>query len=177
MPVFCTSTASVEEFAPTTTGVLNSIAGWLNCAVGIVPVPPRLTNCGEGLALSATDSDADRLPVAVGAKVTRIGHEFPALSVALGPIGQLFVCAKSPALVPVMEILEIVSGPVPVFFSVTVCGWLGGVPGFWPANVRLDGVKFTPAAVPVPLTGTVCGEGLSLSLMETAAMRLPVAAG
>lgn len=91
----------------------------LSCARGAVPSPLRLTSWDEGTALSATEREAERCPVAVGAKVTAMEQAEPELSVAFGPLGQLLVSAKSEAFAPVMEMLEIDSGPFPVFCNVT----------------------------------------------------------
>jgi hypothetical protein len=81
-----------------------------------VPVPLRLAVCGLPAASSLTLSVPLRVPVAVGLKVTVIGQLAPAASV----LGQVLVWAKSPLAV----IDVIVSGPVPVLLSVTVCGAL-----------------------------------------------------
>jgi hypothetical protein len=43
-----------------------------------VPVPERLTACGLPVALSVKASDAARLPLAVGVKVTLIAQFAPA---------------------------------------------------------------------------------------------------
>jgi hypothetical protein len=64
-----------------------------------------------------------RVPFAAGVKVTLIVQVAFAASV-LEPVGQVFVCAKSPAFVPAIVILVIVSGALPLFVSVTVCGLL-----------------------------------------------------
>lgn len=92
----------------------------LNCAFGTVPMPLRATTCSDGVELSETESEAEREPVPVGENVTAIEQALPALSVAAGPMGQLFVCAKSRGFAPVIAMLEMVSGPVPVFCKVTV---------------------------------------------------------
>jgi hypothetical protein len=99
----------------------------------------------------------------------------PTASVA-GATGQSFVCAKSPALVPAIPTVEIVSGAVPAFCSDAVCDELV-VPTSWLANVRLVGVSVTTGAVPLPLSVTLCGLPVALSVTVTLAVRLPVAAG
>ena len=58
----------------------------------------------------------------VGVKVTLIVQLLPAGNV-LGLIGQVLVCAKSPALVPARPIVEMVRSAVPLLVSVTV--WAG----------------------------------------------------
>ena len=67
-----------------------------------------------------TETDAARDPVACGVKVTDIEQLAPAAT--LGP--QLFVWAKSAALVPVIAILVIASAADPEFESVMVCAVL-----------------------------------------------------
>ncbi len=83
---------------------------------GAVPVPVRLTVWGLPLALSLIDRVALRVPAAVGVKVTLMAQFAPAAT--LDP--QVFVCEKSPGLVPPIAMLLIANAPVPVFASVTV---------------------------------------------------------
>ena len=61
-------------------------------------------------------TDALRLPAAVGVKVTLMLQLEPAATFE----PHVLVCAKSPALVPVMVRLEIAKLPVPVLLSMTV---------------------------------------------------------
>ena len=89
-----------------------------SAAVAVTPVPERLAVCGLPLALSVTDKDAERAPVAVGVNVTLIVQLELAASVE-GLMGQLFVWPKSPEFVPPMPMLLMVSGALPVFESVT----------------------------------------------------------
>lgn len=84
-------------------------------AMGAVPVPVRNRPCGLPDALSATVTEPERVPTAVGVKVTLIEQLAPAASV----VPHVFVWPKS----PVMVIPEIVSGAVPVFESVAL--WAG----------------------------------------------------
>ena len=86
-----------------------------SAAVAVTPVPERLAVCGLPLALSVTDKDAERAPVAVGANVTLMVQ----LELAASDVPQLLVCAKSPLLVPVTAMLEILSAAPPEFVSVT----------------------------------------------------------
>jgi hypothetical protein len=67
------------------------------------------------VALSATDSDALRAPVADGVKVTLIVQFAPAATL----VPQLLVWAKLVGFVPVREMLVIVKAAVPVFDNVT----------------------------------------------------------
>jgi hypothetical protein len=70
----------------------------------------------------------------------------------------------------------IASGAVPVFLSVLVCGALE-VPTLCEPKLRLAGVRLTAGAVPTPLSAMVCGLFGALSVIETLALRLPVAVG
>jgi hypothetical protein len=84
------------------------------------PVPAKLTVCGLPLALSVMVSEALREPAAEGVNVTLIAQLAPAETV----LPQVFVCVKSPALAPLMAILEMLRDAFPMLESVTVCGEL-----------------------------------------------------
>lgn len=75
-----------------------------------VPVPLEVTDCGLPEALSDTETAAVLVPEAVGLKVTLMVQLAPFATV----VPQLFVCEKSPGLVPVTLMLEIVRVPLPV---------------------------------------------------------------
>src|SRR2546427_12208101 len=79
------------------------------------PVPVTLAVCGLLLALSVTVNVALRVPTAVGVNVTSIEQLAPAARLA----PQLFVCEKSPLLVPVKPMLEILRGELVPFCSAT----------------------------------------------------------
>src|SRR5437588_244022 len=79
------------------------------------PVPVTLAVCGLLLALSATVNVALRAPVAVGVNVTSIEQLAPAARLA----PQLFVCAKSPLLVPVKAMLVMLRAELVPFWSAT----------------------------------------------------------
>jgi hypothetical protein len=81
-----------------------------------VPVPVRVTVCGEPAALSTTETAAVKLATEAGVKVTEIEQLAPAASEP----PQVLVWAKSVGLVPVMEIELIESEADPVFLSVAV---------------------------------------------------------
>jgi hypothetical protein len=85
-----------------------------------VPVPVRATTCGLPGALSLTDNEAVRAPVAVGRKVTLNVQFAPAAKVA----PQVVVRAKSAAFVPVIDVLVMVILPFPVLDKVTVLALL-----------------------------------------------------
>ena len=99
------------------------LTGWLpkgtdegvRLTPGAVPVPERLAVCGLPLALSVTVKDAERAPVALGVNVTLIVQ----LELAASDVPQLLVCSKSPLLVPVTAMLEILNAVPPEFVSVT----------------------------------------------------------
>jgi hypothetical protein len=105
----------------------------------------------------------------VGLKVTLIVQLAPAAK----ELPQLWVCAKSAALVAVIAIplIEIVVVPMLVRVTVLVLRFpRATVPKF-----RLVADSF--AVVPIPLRITVCGLPLALSEMLNPALRLPDAVG
>ena len=80
--------------------------------MGAVPIPVSDKLCGLPEALSVTVTEPDRVPTAVGVKVTLIVQLAPAASA----VPHVFVWAK----LPVLVIAEIVSGALPVFESVAL---------------------------------------------------------
>jgi len=72
--------------------------------------------------------------------------------------------------------LLIANGALPVFVSVVDCDALV-VPMRTEPNARLVGENETAGAVPVPLRPTVCGLPEALSVIDTLALRLPLAVG
>jgi hypothetical protein len=90
-----------------------------------VPDPFKGTVCGLFAAPSVMVTLADRVPGAVGVKVTLIGQLAPAAS----EVPQELVCAKSPLLVPVTAILVMLRAVAPVLISVTVCAALNRFDG------------------------------------------------
>jgi hypothetical protein len=85
-------------------------------AAGAVPAPERATVWGLPLALSVILSEAARLPLAVGVKVTLIVQ----LAAAATELPQVLVWAKSLALAPVIARLVMLKAAVPVLLKVTV---------------------------------------------------------
>jgi hypothetical protein len=140
----------------------------------LLPVPVRLKLCGLPVALSVTLTAAVRVPVAVGVKVTLIVQVPPAAT--LDP--QELLWAKSPELVPVTAMPEIVRLALPVLERVTAWAALL-VPTAWLANVRLLGEKLTVAevATPVPVRATLWEPVPALSVTVTEALREPEAVG
>ena len=128
--------------------------------------------CGEPLALSVTLTLAVLEPVDPGVNLTEI-TQLPPTST---DDPQVLVCAKSAAFVPVMPILVISSKPVPVFCKIVFMAELV-TPTAVLGKVSEAGLKLTAAAVPVPLTGTLCGEPEALSVNTMAEDRAPVEDG
>jgi hypothetical protein len=77
------------------------------------PMPVRAIFWGEPDALSVTVSVAVRVPAAEGVKVTESSQFEPTATL----LPQVLVTPKSAALLPVREILSIVSAAVPEFES------------------------------------------------------------
>jgi len=91
-----------------------------NAVTGAVPVPLSGTLCGEVGSLSVMLRLADSAACVEGVKVTLIVQAEPAANVE-PELGQVLVCEKSAAFVPVVAMLLMVSAAVPVFVSVTGC--------------------------------------------------------
>ena len=145
-------------------------------ATGAKPTPARLTSCcAPPKLLSLIARVAVRLNGAVGVKVTLMTQLALVARVA-GLMGQLLVGAKSPLLVPVVVMLLIVSGALPVFESVTACGVLG-VPTCWLGKFTLVGDTLATGARPVPLRLSVAGPPLMLPLTSSVAVRVNGAVG
>jgi hypothetical protein len=93
----------------------------LRLTLGAVPVPLKPTTWGLPLALSLSVRLPERLPVAVGVKVTFITQLLPAATGALAlQVVPLAAIAKS----PVTGMLVKVKDAVPVLFTVTALGAL-----------------------------------------------------
>jgi hypothetical protein len=142
----------------------------LTLFAALAPVPAKLTVWG--LALLATLSDAVRLPVAEGVKVTLMVQLAP--TATLDP--QLLDCAKSLAFEPAIVMLEMVSITFPELVSVTDCATLA-VPTEKLPKERLEGETLIAGAVPVPERLTDWGLPLALSAMLSEAPRLPLPIG
>ena len=80
------------------------------------PVPLRETFCGLPAALSVILNAAMRVPDAVGLNLTLMLQLAPAAN----ELPHVWVCAKSPTLVPVTAMLVIVKEVVPTLVRVTV---------------------------------------------------------
>jgi hypothetical protein len=99
-----------------------------------VPVPDRLTVCGLPPPLSVMDALAVRLPFAEGVNVTLMKQLAP--EARLDP--QLLVWAKSPELLPVIEMLVMLTDVLPLFVIVIFFGRLV-VPTGWLPKLILVG--------------------------------------
>lgn len=145
----------------------------------LLPVPVSETFCGLPVALSAMASVAENSPVAVGVKVTLMVQLDPD---AKFPVGlQAFVplaSAKLPLFSPVIEKLVKVTGPVPVFVTITLCAGLVEFT-YCEENIRLLGATVTVAGpfAPVPVNITICGLPVALSVKVTVPVRVPAAVG
>lgn len=96
------------------------------------------------------------------------------LAPAANELPQVWVCEKSPALLPVTEIAVIVKVVVPTLVRVTVSAGLV-VPIVTEPKFSLGGESF--AVVAIPLSGTFCGLPAALSVMLSADVRVPLAVG
>lgn len=144
----------------------------------LLPVPLSATVCGLPVALSAMLSVATSSPVAVGVKVTLIVQLALAAKVPVGLHAFVSLAsAKLLLLVPVIEKLVKVTGPVPVLVTLTLCAGLVEFTGC-EAKVRLLGATVTVAGpAPVPVKTTVCGLPVILSATFRVAVRVPTAVG
>jgi hypothetical protein len=153
--------------------VLGNASGFgLSSACGAVPVPVTVADCGEPVALSATEIDALRLPAAAGVKLTVMVQFAPAAS----EVPQLFVCPKLLAFVPATEMPVMVRAAVPGFESV-IGSAVAAVPTSVLGKASGFGLSTACGAVPIPVRAAVCGDPVALSTTEIAALRLPLAAG
>jgi hypothetical protein len=132
------------------TAVLEKASGLgLSVACGVVPVPVRDADCGEPVALSATERTALKLEAEAGLKVTLMVQEAEAASDA----PQLLVWEKSAALAPVTEMLLMVRAALPGFESVRGSA-APADPTIVPGKARGDGLSTAwgaAAGTPVPL--------------------------
>jgi hypothetical protein len=113
--------------------------------VAAVPVPESPTVCGLPLALSAMLTEAARLPLAEGVKVTLIVHFTPGAT----ELPQLLLWAKSPAFAPVNLRLVMVNVALPLLVKVTAWATLV-VPTGWFPKERLVEERLTTGIAPVP---------------------------
>ena len=142
----------------------------VNVAVPGVPVPVNVTVCGLPVALSVNVIAPVRVPVAVGLNVIENTHGSPST-------GMFVHCASvAPAKSPDVTMLVNVTAVPPVFDTVTFCPALV-VPTAWLPNVNDVGVIPIAPATPVPVSVTVCGLPVALSVNVTVPLRAPAAVG
>ena len=134
-----------------------------------VPTPVSDTLWGLLDASSVMVTDALRVPVAVGWRVTAIEQFAPADSVA-GLAGQVLVLVKSPLFVPVIAIFEIVSGALPVLVRVTLCEAVL-LPTGWLLKVRFVPERLAPGPVTVGACKSM--ENVLLGRLSMARSSLP----
>jgi hypothetical protein len=139
-------------------------------AVPGVPVPVNVTVCGLPVPVSVNVIAPVRVPVAVGLNVienTHGGFSSPMLG----------HCARvAPAKSPDVTILLKINGKFPLFDTVTVCAALV-VPTAWLPNVNEVGAIPIATATPVPVSVTVCGLPVALSVNVIVPLRVPAAVG
>jgi len=139
-------------------------------AVPGVPIPVSVTVCGLPVPVSVNVIAPIRVPVAVGLNVienTHGGFSSPMLG----------HCASvAPAKSPLVTILLKISGKLPLFDTVTACAALV-VPTAWLPNVNAVGAIPIATATPVPVSVTVCGLPVALSVNVIVPVRAPAAVG
>ncbi len=141
-------------------------------AATVVPVPERLRDWGLPVALSVMLTEAERLPLVVGSKVTLIVQLPPAAT----ELPQVLVSAKSPGLAPASAMLETLSAAVPLLVRVAVSVPLVVLTASLP-KARLVGERPAATVVPVPERLRDWGLPVALSVMLTEAERLPLVVG
>ena len=155
-PVFFRVAIWVVLVEPTIVAAKTMLAGVKEAVtLAAVPVPVRVTFCGEPMVLSATLRDAVRVPVDDGLKLTVMVQ----LAVGARVVPQVVVSRKDVALAPVMVMLPegMGSATVPVFLRVAI--WVALVdPTGVLAKVIEPGVRVAVPA-PLPLTEKVAGGG------------------
>ena len=112
-------------------------------AVDFAPVPVSVTLCGLTEELYKRVTEAVRVPVAVGWKITLIVQLAPAAT--LDP--QLFVCAKSLGFIPASAMLERLKSALPALVRVMVWGALMAPMG-WLSIVMLVVERLGAGAAP-----------------------------
>jgi hypothetical protein len=120
-------------------------------------------------------SVADRTTLRFGVNVTVI-VQLPPGARPVPPIVHVWVCAKRPGFNPPSVMLEITSGTVPVFWSVTVCGWLVVLIETFP-NASEVGDTVTAGRSVVPVRVTVPEVAGAATLTFTSAERFVLLLG
>jgi hypothetical protein len=146
----------------------------VNCPA-VTTDPDSATVCGLFVAESVKLNVAVRVPVAVGLNTTEAA-QFPAAARLVPHV--LLEMLKSPAFVPLIATLEIVTDALVLFDSVAACELLL-VPTAEEVNVRLVGLDVTLPVLPAPepVSVTLCGLFVAESVKLNVAVRVPVAVG
>ena len=142
--------------------------------VATVTVPESVIVWGLCGALSEMLIDAARFagPLAEGSNFAVIRQE------AFPPRlwGQLFVSTKSLGFIPVKTIPDIPRGVAPLLDTVTFCAALV-VPAACEPKLRLEADSVSAGATAVPLSDTLCGLPVALSLRLRLAFFVPLDSG
>ena len=171
LPVFDSVTGTAVAVLPMAVpGNVTAVGERL--ARGAVPVPVRVTVCGEPDTLSETVMAAEKLAAEAGVNVAEILQLNPAASVEPQPL----VIAKSAAFVPPRVTLAIFSVEVPGFESVVEMAAdveftvvLG--------NDSVVGESIACGAMPVPVRDAVWGDPVALSATLRNALKVVADAG
>ena len=140
----------------------------------MLPTPLRLTDCGLPVALSAKVRLALRVPLTAGVKVTPTTQA--PLGATVAPAQVSLLIAKSLGFAPPIVTVETVRFAAPLLVTVSVCAALGA-PTSWLPKSRLAAESVKAEAMPVPLTGMMCGLPAASSVIFTDAVRFPAAEG
>src|ERR1022692_1226755 len=128
-------------------------------ATGASPVPERATDWGLLAAVSATITDAVRVPAAAGLKVTLMVHFAPDAT----ELPQLLDWVKSLAFAPETATPVTFKVPLPVLERVIARTALAVLRG-WLPRARLDGETLTFVVAMVPESATELGLPVASSL-------------
>lgn len=144
--------------------------------LGFAPVPLRATDCGVPVALSATESDAVRVPAAIGLN----SMETVQLALAASDVPQVLAEIENDDESVAVSFSDVrVTADVPVFFTVTTCA-ADVEPTVVEANVSVAGESERVSVagdVPVPEKATICGVPVALSATDKDAVSVAALAG
>lgn len=132
--------------------------------------------CGLPAASSVIVTDMTRVPTPVGLKVMVTAQLAPGATLA-GASGQVLVWLKSLLLAPTIEILVMVSAPLPALVKVMGVAGSLEVPTFCLPNETLVEDRVKLGAVPVPESAAAWGLPGALSMIVRVAVRFPTAVG
>ena len=126
---------------------------------GAVPLPVRLNEAVDPTALLPMLTLPNSVPEADGVNVTLIVQ----LPLTATVAGQLLVCANDVPALLVTLMVEIVSAMFPVLVSTTDCTG-AALPIAVAGNVNEVGETEAYEPTPVAVSGTLCGEPVTLSV-------------